>query len=204
MEEWGWIDKSQKGILKDLIISGNPTLKNALDKFSGGDSSELQDLIRQGIFSRRHSVDLLDGLDLDFLAVDNHAMSEFGNFHDQPFSSNQTANDHSSLLPGLSEDMPSSHAADWFDRQHVPRSSSVASVDFPLVSFRKNSLLSGDLKDWAAIDFSDGSATLQSPEIFDDVDLSMYEVVAANLQKTNPSRTKVSQPQYTLTCLHYC
>ena len=42
LEEWGWIDKSQKGILKDLIISGHQVLQSALDKFSNGDSTELQ------------------------------------------------------------------------------------------------------------------------------------------------------------------
>ena len=42
MEEWGWIDKNQKGMLKDLIISGNQVLQTALDKFNSGDSAELQ------------------------------------------------------------------------------------------------------------------------------------------------------------------
>ncbi len=42
LQERGFIDKSQKGILKDFIISGNPLIQNALDKFSGGDPSELE------------------------------------------------------------------------------------------------------------------------------------------------------------------
>lgn len=33
LEEWGWVDKNAKGILKDLIISEDPTLQSALDKF---------------------------------------------------------------------------------------------------------------------------------------------------------------------------
>ena len=42
LEEWGWIDKTQKGIVKDLIISGNHALQLALDKFERGDTSELE------------------------------------------------------------------------------------------------------------------------------------------------------------------
>ena len=42
LEEWGWIDKTQKGVVKDLIISGNQNLQTALEKFEKGDTSELQ------------------------------------------------------------------------------------------------------------------------------------------------------------------
>jgi hypothetical protein len=42
LEEWGWIDKSQKGIVKDLIISGNQSLQAALEKFDKGDTKELE------------------------------------------------------------------------------------------------------------------------------------------------------------------
>jgi hypothetical protein len=44
LEEWGWIDKSQKGIVKDLIISGNQTIQAALEKFEKGDTKELEGL----------------------------------------------------------------------------------------------------------------------------------------------------------------
>jgi len=34
LEEWGWVSRDQKGIIKDLIISGDSSLQNALDKVS--------------------------------------------------------------------------------------------------------------------------------------------------------------------------
>lgn len=42
LEEIGWIDKTQKGIIKDLIISGDSTLRNALDKYEHGDAHDLE------------------------------------------------------------------------------------------------------------------------------------------------------------------
>ena len=42
LEEIGWIDKNQKGIIKDLIISGDLTLRNALDKYEHGDAHDLE------------------------------------------------------------------------------------------------------------------------------------------------------------------
>ena len=42
LEEIGWIDKSQKGVIKDLIISGDQTLRNALDKYENGDAGDLE------------------------------------------------------------------------------------------------------------------------------------------------------------------
>ena len=70
LEELGYIDKNQKGVIKDLIISGNADVQKALDKYRLGDHKELEDMIRQGEFSaRRHSIDLLEGLDLEYLQV---------------------------------------------------------------------------------------------------------------------------------------
>lgn len=54
LEEWGWIDKTQKGVLKDLLISGNTDLQNALDKFRGGDTSLLQGIFY--ISTNTHSI----------------------------------------------------------------------------------------------------------------------------------------------------
>ena len=42
LEEIGWIDKSQKGVIKDLIISGDETLRRALDKYEDGDAHDLE------------------------------------------------------------------------------------------------------------------------------------------------------------------
>lgn len=72
LEEKGLIDKSQKEILKDLIISGDSSLKVALDKFEEGDCTILEDMIKTGSFQfNRSDIDLLDDLDLDldFLSV---------------------------------------------------------------------------------------------------------------------------------------
>jgi hypothetical protein len=42
LEEIGWIDKTQKGVIKDLIISGDETLRCALDKYENGDAHDLE------------------------------------------------------------------------------------------------------------------------------------------------------------------
>jgi hypothetical protein len=42
LEESGWIDKTQKGVIKDLIISGNQSLQTALDKFEEGDTKHIE------------------------------------------------------------------------------------------------------------------------------------------------------------------
>lgn len=42
LEEKGLIDKSQKGVLKDLIISGDSELQTAIDLYDKGDASELE------------------------------------------------------------------------------------------------------------------------------------------------------------------
>ena len=70
LEDMGWITSSQKGLFKDLIISDDPVLRNALDKYESGNVQELKGFIRRGsLSSRRQSIDLLDTLDLDFLNV---------------------------------------------------------------------------------------------------------------------------------------
>jgi hypothetical protein len=65
------IDREQKVILKDLIISGDNALQNALDKYEQGDSTELESMIQGGSLSNRamNDIDLLGDLDLDFLTV---------------------------------------------------------------------------------------------------------------------------------------
>lgn len=42
LEEKGLIDKSQKGVLKDLIISGDAELQTALDQYDDGDATRLE------------------------------------------------------------------------------------------------------------------------------------------------------------------
>eukprot|EP01035_Chromulina_nebulosa_P022720 gene22720-29415_t len=43
LEECGIIDKAQKGIIKDLIIGGDPLIQKALDKYESGDPSDLKE-----------------------------------------------------------------------------------------------------------------------------------------------------------------
>mmetsp|Transcript_6968 Transcript_6968/g.9264 ORF Transcript_6968/g.9264 Transcript_6968/m.9264 type:complete len:973 (+) Transcript_6968:198-3116(+) len=70
LEDMGLIDREQKGIVKDLIISGDDALQMALDRYEMGDTSELEGMIKSGAFNNRSSdVDILGDLDLDFLTV---------------------------------------------------------------------------------------------------------------------------------------
>lgn len=41
LEEFGLIDKNQKGVIKDLIISGDAAVQDALDRFHQGDKEHL-------------------------------------------------------------------------------------------------------------------------------------------------------------------
>ncbi|CAK5119492.1 unnamed protein product [Aphanomyces euteiches] len=67
LEEKGFIDRYQKGVLKDLIISGDEKLQKALETFEQGDPTALEALLDSGALNRKSSVDLLDDLDLGFL-----------------------------------------------------------------------------------------------------------------------------------------
>jgi hypothetical protein len=93
LEEIGMIDRTQKGFIKDMIISGDASFQTILEKYERGDKKELEgilltsfiimndvfynthfifnistDLIRSGGLNRRsQSLDILDDLDFDFL-----------------------------------------------------------------------------------------------------------------------------------------
>ena len=69
LEDKGFISKAQKGLIKDLIISGDQALQKALDGYEAGDVAELESMIRNGKLDHRNSIDVLDDLDLDFLCV---------------------------------------------------------------------------------------------------------------------------------------
>eukprot|EP00526_Cylindrotheca_closterium_P006501 CAMPEP_0113620644 /NCGR_PEP_ID=MMETSP0017_2-20120614/10526_1 /TAXON_ID=2856 /ORGANISM="Cylindrotheca closterium" /LENGTH=585 /DNA_ID=CAMNT_0000530325 /DNA_START=41 /DNA_END=1798 /DNA_ORIENTATION=- /assembly_acc=CAM_ASM_000147 len=76
LEQKGMIDREQKGILKDLIISGDNELQDALDMYEQGDVTKLERILESGALSNRamNDIDLLGDLDLDFLNVsDDHA-----------------------------------------------------------------------------------------------------------------------------------
>lgn len=74
LEDSGFINKSEKGFLKDLIISGDAALQEALDKYERGDQSELA-IICKSLSGRRHSIDILENLDLDFTFLANNEMN---------------------------------------------------------------------------------------------------------------------------------
>ncbi|CAM9884140.1 unnamed protein product, partial [Phaeothamnion confervicola] len=70
LEERGVIDRTQKGVLKDLIICGDAELQTALDAYERGDPSGLEALMQRGLLNRRDSLDLLQDLDFAFLNVE--------------------------------------------------------------------------------------------------------------------------------------
>ena len=73
------IDREQKGILKDLIISGQDNeLQHALDKYEDGDTKLLEEMLHNGTLSNRATVDidLLGDLDLEFLNVNGDEIED--------------------------------------------------------------------------------------------------------------------------------
>ncbi|RQM10299.1 hypothetical protein B5M09_000100 [Aphanomyces astaci] len=85
LEEKGFIDRYQKGVLKDLIISGDEKLQKALETFEQGDPTALEALLDSGALNRKSSVDLLDDLDLGFLNV-----GSLGDTPKEDYTSRQT------------------------------------------------------------------------------------------------------------------
>jgi hypothetical protein len=101
LEDRGIIDRHQKGVLKDLIISGDDDLQAALDKWEKGDKSALESIVSR--LKTRHSsdIDLLGDLDLDFLSMGN---TDFGVVGDMSISGdNHIASKTMSIpIPGKS------------------------------------------------------------------------------------------------------
>jgi len=72
LEEKGIINRDQKGILKDLIISGQDNeIQYALDRYEQGDATMLEGILHSGSLSNKatEEIDLLGQLDFDFLNV---------------------------------------------------------------------------------------------------------------------------------------
>eukprot|EP00536_Pseudo-nitzschia_multiseries_P006762 jgi/Psemu1/255648/estExt_Genewise1Plus.C_1480007 len=72
LEEKGIINRDQKGILKDLIISGQDNeIQHALDRYEQGDATMLEGMLHSGSLSNKatEEIDLLGQLDFDFLNV---------------------------------------------------------------------------------------------------------------------------------------
>lgn len=79
LEQRGMIDREQKGILKDLIISGQDNeIQHALDRYEEGDTALLEAMLQNGSLSNKAKteIDLLGDLDLDFLNVTDPGMRD--------------------------------------------------------------------------------------------------------------------------------
>jgi hypothetical protein len=105
LEDRGIIDRAQKGIIKDLIISGDDALQSALDRYEKGDKSELENMIKSGRLKSyqssdgahgRSNIDILGDLDLDFLTVGDDLGGIIGHMDmdEAPNSSAATAANH--------------------------------------------------------------------------------------------------------------
>ena len=71
LADYGVIAADDKGLVKDLIITEDPEFISALDKFSAdpSDRSAVQKILKTSS-KRRGSIDLLEGIDLDYLGAD--------------------------------------------------------------------------------------------------------------------------------------
>jgi hypothetical protein len=181
LEDMGLIDKAQKGLIKDLIISGDPALRTALDKYETGDAQALEGLIKGGVLARRQSVDLLNGLDLDFLTVqpNGESASSFDPsafpYEDDFFMFPET--DFNSLAAGHGNGHGNGNNCDMDSRSNVRRTSSL------LGTFDLNGLADGGT--FGSIFSMPRRHSLSLPG---EVDLSAYENLAASLQQKKTGR----------------
>ena len=211
LEDMGWIDRSQKGLIKDLIISGDPLLRSALDKFEAGDKDELERFIKQGALTgRRHSLtglDLLDGLDLDFLNVkysDGHGNGGGGGgmdadaAHDDAYAyASATFDDFFAPFPEADVALTNDGGGSDARASHPRGNSLLGTFDF---TDRMNERLSDRTGD-GGVGGSNFSSLFSSshytrrnsltngllgPEGNDEVPLSAYESLAASLQQAKP------------------
>lgn len=83
------VDRQQKGVLKDLIISEDEALADALARYERGDKEPIKNLLREGVLNRKSSLDLLGeagDLNFDFLSVSaNTSALAVKNNLDAPF-----------------------------------------------------------------------------------------------------------------------
>lgn len=184
LEDMGLIDKTQKGLIKDLIISGDPALRTALDKYETGDAHALEGLIRGGVLARRQSVDLLNGLDLDFLTVQPNGGGSAMSFDPAAFPYEDDffmfpEGDFNTLGTGAG-----AGTGDGDSRSTVRRTSSL------LGTFDLNGLADGGT--FGSIFSMPRRHSLSLPG---EVDLSAYENLAASLQQKKGSRRPPKLPK---------
>ena len=178
LEDMGLIDKAQKGLIKDLIISGDPALRTALDKYETGDAQALEGLIKGGALVRRQSVDLLNGLDLDFLTVQPNNGDSASSFdpssfpYEDDFFMFPETDFHSGSGNGHSH-------GDGDSRSTVRRTSSL------LGTFDLNGLADGGT--FGSVFNMPRRHSLSLPGV-GEVDMSAYENMAASLQQKKCGR----------------
>lgn len=92
LEDKGVIDKRHKDVLKDLIVSGDTQVLQALDQYEEGDAAPLQSLVRMS----NQDIDLLGDLDLDFLTFKDDGVGELAFTFDQavPLHTNTEVTTH--------------------------------------------------------------------------------------------------------------
>eukprot|EP00547_Thalassionema_nitzschioides_P004061 CAMPEP_0194209038 /NCGR_PEP_ID=MMETSP0156-20130528/7304_1 /TAXON_ID=33649 /ORGANISM="Thalassionema nitzschioides, Strain L26-B" /LENGTH=546 /DNA_ID=CAMNT_0038936123 /DNA_START=217 /DNA_END=1854 /DNA_ORIENTATION=+ len=160
LEDKGIIDRNQKGVLKDLIISGDEALQEALDKYEKGDKSQLESMIKSGLLSQKlpAEIDFLGDLDLDFLTVDDGTIGSMENQNvkslpqsGSAFSSGSSVGGGSNYYDGIGDlefpsDLDSANNSRFNSRSN--------SIDLDLFRLRANSLRSD------SIDYRDRSNSL--------------------------------------------
>lgn len=194
LEQWGWIDKAQKGVIKDLIISGDPKVQSALDKFDRGETGELEALFQQGAF-RTQSIDILEGLDLDFLTVGNDEFSFDQQFEESIVSSSgNAAQGAASGVEGVLENVKVEGEReggtgvlnrDWFLRRLSIGNDS--SATFGGTSFRKDEVGADPLEWRHDIQQQQVWGMGDGKFVDGEVDLSAYRSLAATLQANGSS-----------------
>lgn len=165
LEEKGVINRDQKGILKDLIISGQDNeLQRALDLYEQGDSSVLEGMLQTGTLSNKaaEEIDLLGDLNFDFLNVKEQAAvvaarSRGNSLASQPQGAGSVASDGIGELDfdggiGNWEQGTTSRSrsnSTWSQLEHVlqqqqqrSRANSNVSIDLDNFRQRSNSLFS--------------------------------------------------------------
>ena len=78
LEDQGLITRIEKGVLKDLIISGDTAFQIAFEKFEQGDKESITQFCKT-LSARKGSVDLLESMDLDFAFEDKSTTEAFLN-----------------------------------------------------------------------------------------------------------------------------
>lgn len=191
LEESGIIDKFQKGVFKDLIISGDTAVQSALEKYEKGDVSELRALITQGNI-RRQSIDLLEGLDLDFLHVRRNSM--MGSFDGDLFFDEYGGEEG---VPGVDNmGAPRSHS---FDMRLAPGDGRFPSQ--PLMDASQQGKRDPSAQDYQNMMRGGMAQSMYNPfqppvQLGGEVDMSEYDAVAASLHSFQASGSGQDQMLY--------